>query len=112
VVSQVEHPLILRKTEMSRLWYKPDTKFHTPKACIQIQFNCPECHYSPEASVMTRIFTRLLVDYLNEYGEWTWALHLLCLLVELFAMHSNHFALQSNLWSVQDYRLAKVNLTC
>lgn len=54
---------------MSRLWYKPDTKFRTPKACIQIQFNCPESHYSPEASVLTRIFTKLLVDYVNEYGE-------------------------------------------
>lgn len=54
---------------MSRLWFKPDTKFRTPKACIQMQFNCPESHYSPEASVLTRIFTKLLVDYVNEYGE-------------------------------------------
>ncbi len=66
--SQVKHPFILRKTPLSRLWYKPDTNFHTPKACIQIQFNCPESNYSPEATVLTSIFTRLLVDYLNEYG--------------------------------------------
>lgn len=65
-----EHPFILRKTGMSRLWYKPDTKFRTPKACIQIQFNCPESFYSPEASVLTRIFTKLLVDYLNEYAYY------------------------------------------
>jgi insulysin len=60
----------LRKTPLSRLWYKPDTKFHTPKACIQIQFNCPESNYSPEATVLTSIFTRLLVDYLNEYAYY------------------------------------------
>ncbi|KAG0570443.1 hypothetical protein KC19_6G162300 [Ceratodon purpureus] len=67
---KVEHPLILRKSEMSRLWFKPDTKFRTPKGCIQIQFNCPESYYSPEASVLTRIFTKLLVDYLNEYAYY------------------------------------------
>ncbi|KAG0627873.1 hypothetical protein M758_2G234700 [Ceratodon purpureus] len=65
-----DHPFILRKTHMSRLWFKPDTKFHTPKACIQMQFNCPESHFSPEASVLTRIFTKLLVDYLNEYAYY------------------------------------------
>nr|PNR46368.1 hypothetical protein PHYPA_013487 [Physcomitrium patens] len=67
---KVDHPFILRKTKMSRLWFKPDTKFRTPKACIQMQFNCPESHYSPEASVLTRIFTKLLVDYLNEYAYY------------------------------------------
>lgn len=56
---------------MSRLWYKPDTKFSTPKACIKIHFNCPESSYSPEASVSTKIFTKLLVDYLNEYGAFS-----------------------------------------
>ncbi|XP_024393849.1 insulin-degrading enzyme-like 1, peroxisomal isoform X2 [Physcomitrium patens] len=67
---KVDHPFILRKTKMSRLWFKPDTKFRTPKACIQMQFNCPESHYSPEASILTRVFTKLLVDYLNEYAYY------------------------------------------
>lgn len=70
-VFQVQFPLVLKKTAMSRLWYKPDTKFSTPKACIKIHFNCPESSYSPEASVSTKIFTKLLVDYLNEYGAFS-----------------------------------------
>ncbi|CAM6127653.1 unnamed protein product [Calypogeia fissa] len=64
---KVQVPEVIRRSAMSRLWYKPDTKFSTPKACIKIHFNCPESNYSPEASVLTKIFTKLLVDYLNEY---------------------------------------------
>lgn len=51
------------------MWYKADTLFLTPKAYLKIDFICPEASYSPEASVLTDIFTRLLMDYLNEYGE-------------------------------------------
>jgi insulysin len=69
VQEKVSYPLMLRKSPFSRLWYKPDTMFFTPKAFIRIDFNCPESNYSPEASVLTEMFTRLLMDYLNEYGE-------------------------------------------
>ncbi|KAL4202082.1 hypothetical protein AMTRI_Chr02g261950 [Amborella trichopoda] len=40
----------------------------TPKAYVKIDFNCPESGHSPEAKVLTDIFTRLLMDYLNEYA--------------------------------------------
>jgi insulysin len=68
VQEKVSYPLMLRKSPFSRLWYKPDTMFFTPKAFIRIDFNCPESNYSPEASVLTEMFTRLLMDYLNEYA--------------------------------------------
>ncbi|KAK1288146.1 Zinc-metallopeptidase, peroxisomal [Acorus calamus] len=65
---KVNFPLLLRKTSFSRLWYKPDIKFFTPKAYVKIDFNCPRSNQSPEAEVLTDIFTRLLMDYLNEYA--------------------------------------------
>lgn len=60
---------MLRKSLYSRLWYKPDTVFCTPKAFVKIDFNCPHAGNTPEAEVLSDIFTRLLMDYLNEYGK-------------------------------------------
>ncbi|XP_041998560.1 insulin-degrading enzyme-like 1, peroxisomal [Salvia splendens] len=65
---QMKLPVLLRKTPYSRLWYKPDTAFSTPKAYVKIDFNCPLSGSSPESEVLTEIFTRLLMDYLNEYA--------------------------------------------
>lgn len=61
-------PLLLRKSPYSRLWYKPDSTFYSPKAYVKIDFNCPFAGNSPEAEILTDIFTRLLMDYLNEYA--------------------------------------------
>ncbi|XP_041024462.1 insulin-degrading enzyme-like 1, peroxisomal [Juglans microcarpa x Juglans regia] len=65
---EVKFPVLLRKSSRSRLWYKPDTRFSTPKAYVKMDFNCPHAGNSPEAEVLTDIFTRLLMDYLNEYA--------------------------------------------
>ncbi|XP_010554834.1 PREDICTED: insulin-degrading enzyme-like 1, peroxisomal isoform X2 [Tarenaya hassleriana] len=61
-------PVLLRKSPFSRLWYKPDTVFSMPKACVMMDFNCPVAVSSPDAAVLTDIFTWLLTDYLNEYA--------------------------------------------
>ncbi|KAK9157292.1 hypothetical protein Scep_003866 [Stephania cephalantha] len=66
---QAELPVLLRKSLFSRLWYKPDTMFSIPKAYVRIDFNCPYTSHSLEAEVLTDIFARMLMDYLNEYGE-------------------------------------------
>ncbi|XP_011075245.1 insulin-degrading enzyme-like 1, peroxisomal isoform X1 [Sesamum indicum] len=68
VSGQINLPVLLRKTPYSRLWFKPDTAFSTPKAYVKIDFNCPVSGNSPESEVLTEIFTRLLMDYLNEYA--------------------------------------------
>ncbi|KAK6149150.1 hypothetical protein DH2020_016675 [Rehmannia glutinosa] len=68
VSEEIKLPILLRKTRYSRLWYKPDTAFLTPKAYFKIDFNCPFSGSSPESEVLTEIFTRLLMDYLNEYA--------------------------------------------
>ncbi|KAG6414124.1 hypothetical protein SASPL_126842 [Salvia splendens] len=69
VSEQIKLPVLLRETSCSRLWYKPDT-FSTPKAYVKIDFNCPFSGSSPESSILTEIFTRLLMDYLNEYAYY------------------------------------------
>ncbi|EEF30307.1 insulin-degrading enzyme-like 1, peroxisomal [Ricinus communis] len=63
-------PVLLRKSSYSSLWYKPDTMFNTPKAYVKIDFSCPHAGSSPEADVLTDIFARLLMDYLNEYAYY------------------------------------------
>ncbi|XP_020519710.1 insulin-degrading enzyme-like 1, peroxisomal isoform X2 [Amborella trichopoda] len=68
VQEKAKFPVLLRKSFFSRLWFKADTLFFTPKAYVKIDFNCPESGHSPEAEVLTDIFTRLLMDYLNEYA--------------------------------------------
>lgn len=68
VEEKTSFPCMLRKTLFSRLWYKPDTLFFTPKVYIKMDFHCPVSHSSPESSVLTGVFTRLLMDYLNDYA--------------------------------------------
>ncbi|XP_027350190.1 insulin-degrading enzyme-like 1, peroxisomal isoform X3 [Abrus precatorius] len=70
VQEKVKFPVLLRRSSKSALWYKPDTVFLTPKAYVKIDFNCPYAGNSPEAEVLTTIFTQLLMDYLNEYAYY------------------------------------------
>ncbi|OEL12894.1 Insulin-degrading enzyme-like 1, peroxisomal, partial [Dichanthelium oligosanthes] len=57
VEEKVSFPSMLRKTAFSRLWYKPDTMFFTPKAYIKMDFHCPLSQSSPESAVLTDVFT-------------------------------------------------------
>ncbi|CAO2178017.1 unnamed protein product [Urochloa humidicola] len=68
VHEKVIFPAVLRKTPLSRLWYKPDLLFSTPKVNIIIDFHCPLSSHSPEAIISTDLFVDLLVDYLNAYA--------------------------------------------
>ncbi|OWM67243.1 insulin-degrading enzyme-like 1, peroxisomal [Punica granatum] len=67
---KVIYPVLLRQSIYSKIWFKPDTTFSTPKAYVKIDFSCPLTSSSPEAEVLTDIFTRLLMDYLNEYAYY------------------------------------------
>ncbi|MBA0580735.1 hypothetical protein Gorai_022941, partial [Gossypium raimondii] len=67
---KIKLPVSLRKSSYSKLWYKPDTVFFTPKAYVKINFDCPHAINSPETEVLTDLFTRLLMDYLNEYAYY------------------------------------------
>ncbi|KAL3755301.1 hypothetical protein ACJRO7_002364 [Eucalyptus globulus] len=63
-------PILLRKSSYSSSWFKLDTVFSTPKAYVRIDFSCPYGSNSSEAEVLTDIFTRLLMDYLNEFAYY------------------------------------------
>ncbi|KDP26057.1 hypothetical protein JCGZ_21090 [Jatropha curcas] len=67
---KVKFPVLLRKSSYSSLWFKPDTMFSTPKAYVKIDFSCPHGGISPEAKVLTGLFTRLVMDYLNEFAYY------------------------------------------
>ncbi|KAI0511369.1 hypothetical protein KFK09_011999 [Dendrobium nobile] len=85
---KVPYPYLIRKSPFSRLWYKPDTMFFTPKAYIKIEFNCPLSNQSPEAAVLTDMFTRLLMDYLNEYAYYAAMAGL------YYSIHSSNYGFQ------------------
>ncbi|XP_028553787.1 insulin-degrading enzyme-like 1, peroxisomal [Dendrobium catenatum] len=84
----VPYPYLIRKSPFSRLWYKPDTMFFTPKAYIKIEFNCPLSNQSPEAAVLTDMLTRLLMDYLNEYAYYAAVAGL------YYSIHSSNYGFQ------------------
>jgi insulysin len=67
---KVQYPILLRKSPYSKLWYKPDTMFSTPKAYVTFDITCQSAGRSPESSVLSDIFVRLLMDYLNEYAYY------------------------------------------
>lgn len=77
-LKQVKFPVLLSRSSYSALWYKPDTLFSTPKAYVKINFNCPYAGNSPEAEILTHIFTQLLMDYLNDNGGLYVVLSLVC----------------------------------
>ncbi|XP_020092162.1 insulin-degrading enzyme-like 1, peroxisomal isoform X2 [Ananas comosus] len=68
VQEKVKVPIMLRKSSFSRLWYKPDTMFLTPKAYIIIDFNCPLANHTPDQEILTSLYVRLLLDYLNAFA--------------------------------------------
>ncbi|CAK0787227.1 hypothetical protein CVIRNUC_010443 [Coccomyxa viridis] len=61
-----DHPRIGHSSPLLTLWEKPSTRFETPKAIIYLHFACPEAYTSPVAAVLTRLYVKLLNDYLNE----------------------------------------------
>ncbi|KAL2602981.1 hypothetical protein R1flu_022426 [Riccia fluitans] len=65
--SSLNVPCVLKNSKMSRLWYKPDTKFLTPKAQLELLFICPVAYTSPEAVLLASIFSDLVNDYLSAY---------------------------------------------
>ena len=67
---------MIRKSGLSKLWYKSGMEIKTPKAYAYLSFNCPESNSSPEATILTYIFTWLLADEMTEYGMFHSTSHL------------------------------------
>jgi len=52
----------------TQLWHKQDRIFLRPKANIFFAFTAPVCYQSPRNSVLTRLWTNILEDSLNEFS--------------------------------------------
>ena len=59
-------PKLVYKSQMSELWYKPDTLFETPKGQVYLSLVSAGSYSSPEAAVSTNLLTKLLIDSMNE----------------------------------------------
>jgi len=60
-------PSIIRTTTSSRLWFRPEPSFKTPKAVLYVHLKLPECSYtSPKAAVLTQLYAKLVNDALSE----------------------------------------------
>jgi insulysin len=59
-------PQLIHESKMSKLWYKPDTLFNTPKGQVYLSLISPESYTSPEAAVCTNLLTKMLIDSMNE----------------------------------------------
>ncbi|KAF8425470.1 Metalloenzyme, LuxS/M16 peptidase-like protein [Tirmania nivea] len=61
-------PVLIKNTEMLRVWYKKDDTFWVPKANLYIQMRNPNVYTSPANSMKTKFFCELVKDALNEYA--------------------------------------------
>ncbi|MEW5314724.1 MAG: hypothetical protein WDW38_006196 [Sanguina aurantia] len=65
-VAQAHPNLLVHIPGSLSLHHKTDLTFTTPKAVIYLDFQTPEAYASPTAAVLTRLYVKLLLDYLNE----------------------------------------------
>lgn len=65
---KAKRPLLIKHTNMTRVWHKKDDTFWVPKANVLILFRSPLIGQSPETAVMTKLFIELLKDSLNEFA--------------------------------------------
>ena len=61
-------PVLLRNTSRSRIWFKQDGEFKVPKVNIRLQLATPLAYSSVTNAAMTKLFTLLLQENLNEYS--------------------------------------------
>ncbi|MGK0289919.1 MAG: insulysin [bacterium] len=61
-------PVLIQDNNRIKIWFKQDNQFHKPKANLLFRFISPSAYKSPKNSVLTRLFTLLLKDSLNEFA--------------------------------------------
>jgi insulysin len=68
-VSQPQpRPHLIYESPRTTLWHKKDDQFWVPKARVVIEMRTPVANESPIASVLTRLYTAIVTDALNEYS--------------------------------------------
>ncbi|KAG7668348.1 hypothetical protein Ndes2526B_g00937 [Nannochloris sp. 'desiccata'] len=67
VETSAPRPSIIRTTPSSRLWFRPESSFKTPKAVLYVHLQMPDCAYtSPTAAVLTQLYSKVVNDALSE----------------------------------------------
>jgi len=66
--TESRYPLLIKNTEGSRIWFKQDNEFRVPKAYIRLRLATPHAYASVKNAAMTKLFTLLLQENLNEYS--------------------------------------------
>ncbi len=66
-VGAPSHPLIVRETPLSALWFKQDDEFLLPKSSLNVRFRCPQAYHDPHHVNLTYMFVELMMDDLTEY---------------------------------------------
>ncbi|KAK2166408.1 hypothetical protein LSH36_39g02052 [Paralvinella palmiformis] len=61
-------PVVIRDSQMTKVWYKQDDKYLMPKACINVEFFSPHAYMDPLCTNLTYMFVALFKDALNEYA--------------------------------------------
>ncbi|KAJ4493396.1 Metalloenzyme, LuxS/M16 peptidase-like protein [Lentinula lateritia] len=67
-IEPVKRPRLIRETPLSTLWHKKDDRFFVPKAHVLIDLRSPVSNYSARSAVLTRLFTDLVTDSLEEFS--------------------------------------------
>ncbi|TPX70225.1 hypothetical protein SpCBS45565_g01950 [Spizellomyces sp. 'palustris'] len=61
---------IIKETPLTRMWHKKDDTFWVPKANLWFQLKSPLSYVSPLSCTLSRLYTDLLKDALNEFSYY------------------------------------------
>ncbi|KAJ3384853.1 Insulinase (Peptidase M16) [Entophlyctis sp. JEL0112] len=61
-----EHPLIIKDTPTTRLWFLLDNKFKVPRTGVTLIIKSPLVYASPRLSVIAALYCELVMEALNE----------------------------------------------
>lgn len=89
-------PRLIQSTNLTRLWYKEDTKFLLPKAYIKIELRNPLVYFDPVHLNMTNMFVELFRDSITEFS---YAADLAGL---RYGLHPNNYGLNVTLSGFND----------
>ncbi|XP_044760344.1 insulin-degrading enzyme [Coccinella septempunctata] len=63
-----DHPLIIKDTALTRVWFKQDDVYKLPKANLMFDFVSPLAYLDPLNCNLTHMLVQLFRDALNEYA--------------------------------------------
>ena len=68
IESESQIPQLVKNTKGNRIWFKQDNEFKVPKANVRLRLATPLAYSSVKNAAMTKLFTLLLQENLNEFS--------------------------------------------